>query len=172
LKRAVNAADHPIRAMLILAGWCGLRCAEIAGLCREDVLDTHDPPFLLIHGKGRKDRLVGLGPAVLDELKAAGMPRSGPIFTRKDGGVGANAPHRISQMLNRFLHDSGIEASAHQLRHRLATVALRESHDLTCVAQILGHSSISSTQIYAAFDNQAAYAVTVAVQAALLAAAT
>ncbi len=63
VKRAIDNADGGVRLWLVLAGYAGLRCIEIAALYRHDILDGADPPVLIAHGKGNKDRAVPHVPA-------------------------------------------------------------------------------------------------------------
>jgi integrase/recombinase XerC len=152
---AVSGAPERIRPWLVLAGWAGLRAKEIAFLRRECVLDTARPPVLLVAesaAKGGRERVVPLGGFVLGELRAAGLPASGWVFGRRDGGRGPNAPWLVSQLSNSYLHEAGITATLHQLRHRFGTVVYAARRDLRMTQEMLGHASPSTTAGYAAFD--------------------
>jgi integrase len=162
---ALRAASPRIRLMLILAAWAGLRAQEIAYLRRESVMEQADPAVILITwhtGKGRRERIVPLAPFVVAELAAAGLPRSGYVFPRPDRLAGPVQPWNVSQTCNGFLHDHGITATLHQLRHRFGTMTYRASHDLLAVQQLLGHTSPTTTAIYAAYDNSSAIAAVTA----------
>ena len=137
--------------MLVLAAYEGCRAVELARLDRADVLDTADPPVLIVHGKGDKERLLPLAPAVLDELRRYGMPKQGPVFPRRDGQVGHNTATRISNIVSEYLHDQHLPMTLHQCRHRFATDAYRASHDLRLVQELLGHANPATTAGYAAF---------------------
>lgn len=154
---ALVQAEQPYRAMIALAAYAGLRCMEISGLRREDVLDTNTPPMILVRGKGAVERLLPIGPALLAELRTYGLPTRGPapVFRRLDGKPGPIHPTRVSQMLSRHLHDLGIDATAHQARHRMATVAYRATRDLRAVQTALGHASPVTTASYAAIADSA-----------------
>lgn len=131
-----------LRAMLKLAAYEGMRCLEIAGLQAVDVLDSHDPPLILIHGKGGKERLVPLHPKAFAALRAHGIPNHGHVF-------GPYPAWKVSTMIRDHLHACGIRASAHQLRHWFGTTTYVESGgDLRMVQDLLGHSSPSTTAIY------------------------
>lgn len=151
---AVLAAPQPLRAMLVLAGWAGLRCKEIALLRRENVLDTTTPPVLIIARdatKGTRERIVPMSGFVLGELRAFGLPRSGFVFRRMDGKPGANKPARVSQRLNRWLHEHGLAITAHRFRHRFGTMAYRQRRDLRLVQELMGHRDPQTTAGYAAY---------------------
>lgn len=155
LRMAIQMATSPqLRAWLVLMAMAGLRCAEVAGLDREDVID-HE---LLLHvlGKGNKVRLVPIHPSVLGALRAAGLPRSGPLFTRDDGH--RYEPWQVSRIIREHLDGIGIDATAHQLRHRFGTYAYRVSQDIRTVAELMGHSSITTTMGYVAYSRAAARA--------------
>lgn len=145
---ALAAARPKMRAMITLAGWAGLRCIEIAGLDWSDVRrEPDDSAFLHIrHGKGAKERRVEVGQVVIRALQAYGMKRRGPVFMGLDGRP--IDPKSVSRSINRFLSNNGIEATAHQLRHRYGTLAYAVSRDLRMVQEMLGHSSPQTTAGY------------------------
>lgn len=132
---ALALADDDLRLMVMLAAYAGLRRAEIAGLHSRDVLDDR----LRITGKGGKVREVPAHP----ELVAALTGRSGYIFP----GVidGHLSPDWVGKKMKRGL---GGVWTAHSLRHRFATRAYAGERDLLTVQQLLGHSSVATTQRY------------------------
>ena len=127
----------------------GIRLAELAGLNVADC-DLREG-CLKIRGKGNKERMCPIGgPAVraLDRyLQEAGV-QSGPLFISK-------LRERLSvrgvwALLKKYLRLSGIPvpASPHKLRHSFATHLLENGADLRSVQELLGHASLSTTQIY------------------------
>lgn len=153
--QAVAMATPVLKCWLLLAAYAGLRCIEIAGIEREDVLDTAVPAMLVVvHGKGDKERVVPLHPSVLEALRALPMPRSGPLWTNRYGN--AISPSALSKRLNRFLHGLSITSTAHQGRHYFATEVYRLSHDLRLTQELMGHASPATTAIYAAWDQSGA----------------
>ena len=152
---ALAMAPNEVRLWLTLAAYAGLRCAEVAGLHRDDVL--RDSGVLRVVGKGNKERLVPMHPFVVDGLDAWPRPRvNGPMFVRPQGG--AWPPNQISRVASLYLHDVGIEATMHQLRHWFGTRTYQVSKDLRVVQELLGHSSPTTTAIYTAFSNEDAVA--------------
>lgn len=136
-----QAVDTEVSAMLHLAAFLGMRCIEISRLDAADVLDSHDPPMLIAHGKGGKQRPLPLHPDALDALRRHGLPIYGPVFD--------HPAWRVSHIIRGHLQACGIRASAHQLRHWFATATYEESgHDLRMVQELLGHSSPTTTAIY------------------------
>lgn len=164
LERAVKLAPARIRPWLVLAGYAGLRCCEIAWAQRDDVHDQADEPFMFVRGKGGSIDAIELSPYVLAELRAAGLPKTGPLFPRADGKRGHLTPHLISSVGNTYLHSIGIEATMHQLRHRFGTRTYAAVKDLRVVQELLRHRNSSSTAIYTATSRPTARAAVTAVQ--------
>jgi site-specific recombinase XerD len=127
----------------------GLRLSELASLDVADV-DVYSETVRVV-GKGRKERVVPVGAPALEAIqhyrRAAGVD-AGPLFiskVRKRIGVAA-----VWLMLKRYLRHTSIplEVSPHKLRHSFATHLLDAGADLRSVQSLLGHSSLSTTQIY------------------------
>lgn len=157
LMHAVATAPPRVRPWLVLAGWAGLRAKEIAYLRRDAILDTAVPPVLIVAAdatKGRTERIIPLSRFVIDELAAARLPPSGFAFRRMDGQAGPNAPWRVSQLANEHLHDCGVAASLHQLRHRMLTQSYQVGKDLRAVQALAGHAHPQSTVLYVAYSQE------------------
>jgi integrase/recombinase XerD len=134
-----------------------LRIAELVGLDRADV-DLADG-LVRAFGKGRKERIVPIGRAsrsALDEYLRRGRPElegrrrpaGDPVFLNVRGG-------RLSrQACWRIVRDAGVRAglgqglSPHVLRHSCATHMLDHGADIRVVQELLGHASLSTTQVY------------------------
>lgn len=153
LLKAIAKADDLMRCWLLLACMQGLRCQEIAGLAREDVLDR-DGLLRVVKGKGGKERLVPLHLDVLAALERRGMPERGPVFIQAGGRVCTAA--LVSHKVSTFLHECGSTATGHQLRHWYATRFYALTHDIRLTQEMLGHSSMNTTAVYADWDRQAA----------------
>jgi integrase/recombinase XerC len=150
LARAMAEAPPQMRAMLALAAYQGLRCQEIAGLDREDVLDTRNPAVIVVvAGKGGQQRIVPLHREVLSALRCLPLPRSGAVFTRPRGG--RHTPTTVSVAIRRYFAELGIVATAHQLRHWFGTGIYAQSHDIRMTQELLGHQSPNTTAIYVAW---------------------
>src|SRR5260221_98637 len=167
LEAALAYASPRVRPWLVLAGWAGLRAKEIALLMRESVLDTARPPVIIVAAnatKGHHERAVAMSAFVTAELRLAGMPASGFMFTRRDGRP--YTPAKVSDLANACLHESGSAASLHQLRHRYATEFYRASgRDLRLTQDMLGHASPETTALYTKLDQADAAAAADAVPA-------
>lgn len=138
-------------AVLSLLYGCGLRISEALSLRRQDV---PLPETLQIRGKGQKDRIVPVLPAVAAAVSAYadhvpfGLAPEDPLFRGVRGGpLGARTVQRTMEELRRQLHlpDS---ATPHALRHAFATHLLAHGADLRSIQELLGHASLSTTQIY------------------------
>ena len=151
LVSALAEADNVMESWLLLGAYQGLRSQEIAGLSREDVLDT-EGLLRVVHGKGGKERMIPLHPDVLVALRRLPMPPQGALFRRKDG-VRMDADY-VSHKITQYLHGCGSQSSAHALRHWFATQLYRGSHDLRLTQEMLGHQSPTTTAIYTAFDRR------------------
>lgn len=132
-----QATDPRVSAMLHLAAFAGLRCAEIAALRAEDI----NGDMMLVNGKGGKQRVVPVHPLIHAALRALRTPAYGSIFDL--------LPWQVSHAIRDHLAACGVRASAHMLRHFFATAAYEASgHDLRMVQELLGHSSPTTTAIY------------------------
>lgn len=153
LADGIKRAGPELRAWIVLAAYCGLRVQEIAGLRREDVIES-EGLLRVTHAKGGYERIVPLHPAVLACLVTLPMPRQGWVFRRPQGGP--YPPHRLSVRFRQGLLDVGITSSPHTLRHWYASALYRQTHDLRLVQELLGHASPATTAIYTAFDREGA----------------
>jgi integrase/recombinase XerC len=153
LRLAVEQADPMRRCWVLLAAYQGLRCQEIAGIRREDILEE-EGYLRVVHGKGAKERLLPLHPDVMAALRTLPLPRIGWLFTRPRGGPFPAA--QLGQEFNRFLRDAGVTGSAHTLRHWFGSTTYANTRDLRTVQELLGHASPQTTAIYTVFDLEAA----------------
>jgi site-specific recombinase XerD len=149
------------RAMFELTYACGLRAGELVTLNRGDL--DHDSEQLRIEGKGRKTRFVPVGEIALKALSEyierghpqlaarAGDGEERALFLTKTGRrLGTSDVRRRLRIWTRA---SGVESTAgaispHALRHSFATHMLDGGADLRSIQELLGHASVSSTQIY------------------------
>ncbi|MEM6912212.1 MAG: tyrosine recombinase XerC [Verrucomicrobiota bacterium] len=127
----------------------GVRLAELAACNLEDV-DLYSGTVRVL-GKGRKERLVPLGrPAreALERYLLAAEVRHGPLFLSKLRK--RMSTQAVGSLFKKYHQLSGlpVEASPHKLRHSFATHLLDNGADLRSVQELLGHSSLSTTQIY------------------------
>ncbi len=142
LLAAIDAAPERERLMLTLAGFAGLRCAEIAGLRLENV--DHESGTLRVVGKGRKTRIVQLHERVAELIPAESF---GPVVAWNGKPI---TPRAVSDRLAAYLRGVGIDATGHKARHSFGTALYAACQDLRLVQEQLGHSSPQTTQAYVA----------------------
>lgn len=142
---ALIRAGSREKLMLRLAAECGLRRAEVAKVHTRDLIEDIGGWSLLVHGKGNKDRVIPLPDAIAALLRR--LPR-GWAFPGDDNGH--LSPRWVGKLLTELLAD---EWTMHKLRHRFATRAYRGTRNIRAVQELLGHSSVATTQIYTAVEN-------------------
>ena len=136
-------------AILELFYSSGLRIAELAQL-EVSAIDPYNETVRVL-GKGRKERIVPVGNLALEAIqqyRAAAGVNSGPLFINKSRT--RLSVRNVLLSLKRYLDFAGIPAniSPHKLRHSFATHLLDAGADLRSVQSLLGHASLSTTQIY------------------------
>jgi integrase/recombinase XerC len=146
-------------AMALLYG-SGLRISEALGLKRRDVPRPGEGDVLIILGKGNKTRMVPVLYNVLTliaeyvALCPYPLPAEGPIFVGARGGP--LSPRIIQLAMERLRGALGLPDSAtpHALRHSFATHLLSRGGDLRAIQELLGHASLSTTQVYTGIDTE------------------
>ena len=157
------AATDPLavrdKAILELLYSSGLRLSELTGLAEDDV-NLRDAT-VRVTGKGSKTRIVPVGSHALAALKvwlpARGkLARAGAkaLFVGQDGS--ALGPRAVQSRLKQWALKLGLadKVHPHALRHSFASHLLQSSGDLRAVQELLGHASISTTQVYTHLDFQ------------------
>jgi integrase/recombinase XerC len=147
------------KAMFELFYSSGLRLAELVSLSLADARSALGDAELTVTGKGRKTRVVPVGAKALQALhawleKRAGLARADEpaLFVGQRGA--RVSPRVVQQRLRRWGRKVGLDVHPHMLRHSFATHLLQSSGDLRAVQELLGHASISTTQIYTHLDFQ------------------
>jgi integrase/recombinase XerC len=147
-------------AVLALLYGSGLRISEALGLTREAVPLPGKGDSITVRGKGNKARMVPVLPQVLNliadyvALCPYDLPDLGPIFRGARGG--ALSPRIVQLAMARLRGILGLAETAtpHALRHSFATHLLARGGDLRAIQELLGHASLSTTQIYTAVDSE------------------
>jgi integrase/recombinase XerD len=140
------------RAMIELLYAGGVRVSEVADARLEDL--KLEMGYILVRGKGNKERMVPLGvPAqqalqrYLKDARTQISKKTSPLLFLGAGGR-CLTRQRVWQLVGKASLSSGRHASPHMLRHSCATHMVENGADLRTVQTILGHSDISTTQIY------------------------
>jgi integrase/recombinase XerC len=151
-------------AVLLLLYGSGLRIAEALAITRKDA-PTAEREVLRIAGKGGKERLVPVLPVTRDAIARYvalcpyALAPNAPLFL---GAKGGRLSPRIIQFVMQKLRDTlGLPETAtpHALRHSFATHLLSAGADLRQIQELLGHASLSTTQVYTEVDRERLLAV-------------
>ena len=153
------------RAILETLYSTGIRVSELVGINRADIDDTG--AALIVRGKGRRERIVPLGSHALAALRhyatildaeQSGTPQgqdpNAPLFINKHGG--RLSTRSVRRKVSKYLAQAGLDPniSPHTLRHSFATHLLDNGADLRSVQELLGHQSLSTTQVYTHLTSQ------------------
>ena len=160
LQRPDTSTDLGIRdkAMLEICYGCALRVSELVELTLHDI--DFEAGFIRVLGKGSKERIVPLG-AFAEEALADYMEnsrdrllkgkRTQQLFVNgRDGGKLSRSG--FFRILDAYGKRLGVKIHPHALRHSAATHMLANGADLRVIQEFLGHSDISTTQIYASLE--------------------
>jgi integrase/recombinase XerC len=147
-------------AVMALLYGSGLRISEALGLKRRDVPRPGEGDVLVVTGKGNKTRMVPVLQNVLAlvaeyvSMCPHPLPGEGAIFVGARGGP--LSPRIIQLAMERMRGALGLPDSAtpHALRHSFATHLLSRGGDLRAIQELLGHSSLSTTQVYTGIDSE------------------
>lgn len=140
-------------AIIELLYCTGVRIGELVGIDLKDLNIVEQT--LLIHGKGRKERMLFISSVQVMEIlnkwldiRSLFNPTSQSLFINKMGGT--LSIYTIEDIYTKYRQLAGIEnhSTPHHLRHTFATELLSNGADIRAVQEILGHSSITTTQIY------------------------
>jgi integrase/recombinase XerC len=147
-------------AVMALLYGSGLRISEALGLKRKDVPPPGAGDVITVIGKGNKTRMVPVLRSVLQLIAdyvaqcPYDLPDNEPLFVGAKGGP--LSPRIIQLTMERMRGALGLPDSAtpHALRHSFATHLLSRGGDLRAIQELLGHASLSTTQIYTAVDTE------------------
>ena len=155
LRNATEPAHIRIRAILELLYASGLRVTELIRLPVNCVVNgATAQPMILVKGKGNKERLLPVGPALLQQLekyvalRPTKLPGIDNLFTNENGKP--LQPRMVYTFVKHYLSlvTTLQQKSPHILRHSFATHLMNNGADLNAVKELLGHSSLAATQVY------------------------
>jgi integrase/recombinase XerD len=154
-----QASGHRNRAIIEVLYSCGLRVSELTGLKISDM--NFEDEFIRVTGKGNKERLVPVGTTAIKQVQHYILERnkitpargSEDILFLNNRGKGLSRV-MIFMIIKKLASDAGIRKaiSPHTFRHSFATVLVENGADLRAVQDMLGHSSITTTEIYTHLD--------------------
>ncbi|MBQ3086732.1 MAG: tyrosine recombinase XerC [Clostridia bacterium] len=156
----LNCIDGPYRerdyCIITLFLNCGMRLAELVSLNYNDISYTNNSAYVIITGKGNKQRMVYLNQACVDAIASYMKVRPVDGVVDKEALFLSERRRRISPKTVQYLVKSYLEKaglgngySVHKLRHTAATLMYQHGHvDTLALKEILGHESLATTQIY------------------------
>jgi integrase/recombinase XerC len=143
INEALSRCDNDERVIIYLFYTLGVRISELISLKLEDISDK----WVSVKGKGGKIRQI----PVLDELHTLideFVDRSGAQVYLFEKNGKAMSENQLRYLVNKIFKKIGIKASPHQLRHSFASTLLNSGARVNDVSELLGHSSLTTTQIY------------------------
>jgi len=139
------------RLIVLLLYGAGLRVSELCNLKRADV-DLDRGLILVSGGKGAKDRVVPIPPflngVIKDYLKSRTDDSEYLVVEERREKKDKLSPKTVWYLLKKYGEKAGIEVTPHRLRHSFATHMLERGVDIRAIQELLGHSNLSTTQIY------------------------
>lgn len=150
----INACDTPLELAIIeLLYSCGLRVSELTNITKKDV--NIDSGYLTCRGKGNKERLIPLGNKAkyaigiyLNSIKSLKHQPENKDYLFINPNGRKIQRHDVAKITKKLSKSINKDISPHTLRHSFATHMLENGADLRTVQELLGHSDISTTQIY------------------------
>jgi integrase/recombinase XerD len=167
INRLIDSIDlskpegHRNRAMLEVLYSCGLRVSELVSLKYSEVY--FDEQFVIVRGKGEKQRLVPISKKALDEIRNYLIDRNlmkvrkgfeDTLFLNRRGAGLTRV--MVFHIIKELAHSAGIikNISPHTMRHSFATHLLEGGANLRAIQMMLGHESITTTEIYTHIDRE------------------
>jgi integrase/recombinase XerD len=155
-ERLFACISHPRdRLMFGLMCWVGLRAGEVAALRVSDLIPSGHPETgarLRVRGKGQKERVVPLTPALTQQwgewLEQRPPVEGDALFiTRRKRGISVRG---IQDRLAHYCHQAGMRVTCHQLRHTFGRRMAEAEMPLPSLSKLLGHAQVTTTQVYIA----------------------
>ncbi len=148
IKSALLEAEPMDRVIVLLLYGLGLRISELSNLKKSDIQNG----WIRVVGKGSKTRNIPILPSIKEEIDDF-LNKNETflyIFEKKGKKLSENS---LRYRVNKIFKQIGIKVTPHQLRHSYATDLLNRGGRISDVSMLLGHSSLSTTQIYTKLDS-------------------
>ena len=156
--RQYFASVHDVRdrAMFTLMLCCGLRIGEVSALKMTDLYPGETPPHLILHGKGSRERTVYLSPEAGQALQIwlAQRPAARDQHVFLSYQQKKLSTTSISKRIKCVCRISGVDLTAHRLRHSFADHLLSAGMPITSIQKLMGHRFVETTQNYAAANDK------------------
>ena len=149
IKEALKAADEEEELIVLLLYGFGLRISELSNLKIKDIKDK----WIRVTGKGTKTRNIPILPIVKDKIEVYLTKNRKKVYIfEKDGKK--LSENSLRYKVNKIFGKIGIKVTPHQLRHSYASDILNGGGRISDVSKLLGHSSMSTTEIYTKLDSE------------------
>lgn len=148
-----------LRRAVYLGAGAGLRVSESATLDWADVNSSTDM-IRVVRSKGNKTRMVPVSPDLIRLIGDGVEERVGNVVS---GGGAVYSAAQLQRRLNRAMRARGVTFTTHDLRHRFGITAYRSCQDLLAVGEMMGHSNVNTTKLYASADSEVKRKIAVAV---------
>lgn len=139
------------RLIVLLLYGAGLRVSELCNLKKRDV-DLENGLIIVRGGKGAKDRVVPIPGFLSAEVESYLQTRSDSseylLVEERRKDKDRLSPKTVWYLLRKYGERAGVEVTPHRLRHSFATHMLESGVDIRAIQELLGHSNLSTTQIY------------------------
>lgn len=142
------------KAMIVAMANLGLRVSEVVNL-KKDNIDLTNRKLRVVNGKYSKDRDLIIGPVTAEALRQWDKRRKGGDYFFNTSKGKKLQTRYVQAMVARYAKRAGIKkkVTPHTLRHTFATNFYRQTKDIETLRSLLGHSDISTTQIYVTLAN-------------------
>lgn len=143
IEEVLSDATLKEKLLITMLYGLGLRISELSGLKLEDIHEE----WILIRGKGNKVRQLPLLPELQFLIKAYRDRYFPKRYLIEKGGANMNQA-QLRYILTKLFKAKGLKVTPHQLRHSFATHLLNNGARISDVSELLGHSSMATTQVY------------------------
>lgn len=150
IQELADTLDADLRRAVLLGAFAGLRVSESARLDWSEVNSSTDA-ITVTKSKGGKTRVVHVSPDLIRLIGQGADERTGNVVA---AGGKPYTPAQIQRKLNRAMNAAGAEFTSHDLRHRFGIAAYRASQDILAVGEMMGHSNVNTTKLYASADSE------------------
>jgi len=149
IKEALHYADEHEQLVIMMTYSLGLRISELANIKLEDIKEG----WLRVEGKGSKDRDIPIFKelqTLIERYLSANTPQI-YLFEKSANKLSENS---LRYTITKLFKKIGLKVSPHQLRHSFASTLLNHDARIADVSELLGHSSMATTQIYTKLSNK------------------
>ncbi len=149
IKEALKVADEEEELIILLLYGFGLRISELSNLKIEDIKND----WIRVKGKGDKTRNIPILPLVKDKIESYLKKNIKKVYLFEKNGKKLSE-NSLRYKVNKIFGKIGIKVTPHQLRHSYASDLLNNGGRISDVSKLLGHSSMSTTEIYTKLDSE------------------